>query len=1249
MRYLLYVLTSCIILFWTSCANYKVNYGATEKDWQKVPTVSDNLRPVYTLYLMGDAGEAEEGDMPAAVRYFNKMLKKADKNSAALLLGDNISPNGMPPSDSSAARLEAEYDINMQLNGLRKDNFKGRPLIMMGDKDWKQADPIQGLERQEKYINDYLNAKKQVVYPEVSCGGPEAIELTDDLVIIAIDSQWWIKDWNKVRGINDGCISNSRESFMQYFEDAITDYKNKNIIIALHHPPHTNGPHGGYYSALSHIFPLRSIHKDLWLPLPGIGTMVNTARSSVGNSTDVSHPRYTSLSEEIVTLAEKHSNVIFVSAHEHSLQYFELNQQKFIVTGSGTKATPVRAGNGAVFAAGKPGFAVLKAYQDGSIWMEFHTPLRAGVTGEMIYRKKIKEALPLEKVNTDSLFVEPDERQRESFRASVYPSSFLKFTAGKKVVGAFNSELYFTELFAPPLYLDEHLGGLEILRPGGSTQTNSLRVRDKNGQVYALRSLRKDATRSLPSNVNFALSQKVMQYFITGSNPFGGLAIPPLAEAANIYHTNPELYYLPKQAALGIYNEKYGNQLYLIEARPDDSWAGKEVFGGAENFISFRKLFEKIRKEDDKLVKVNQKLTLRNRLFDLVIGDFDRHLDQFRFAEEENRDSLYYNPIPRDRDVAFSKWDGLIYECAAVLNPFMRANEDYGKEIKSIKWLIYQSRGFDENFLNELTWEDWEREAKIMQHNLTDARIEYAVSQLPQPIYDVVAQRMIEGLKSRRDQLVEHAQTFYTILNKRPQIIGTDQEDLFEIERLADGLTQVTAWTTNDSLEKVKQFYQRTFHPDITKEIRIFGLDEDDTFKVTGKVEKGIKVRLIGGYEEDTFIDESSVKGLSKKTIINDSKTGNHLQLGTESKDNTSDLNTLNTFLYFKNELYVDHFIPNISGGFNQDDGVFLGMQVIWNTYPFRKHFQQQLSGNGAFRTGAFNFNYKADFQYIFNTNWNLILDAGISGPQFSRNYFGLGNGSPLLPDVDRAFNRVRLENFHFKPALKKEFFKNSYFSAGLLLEKVEVEETEGRILAAEIENIDPRLFEENFFTGITADLSFDFVDSDINPANGIRFDLGSNWRINLKDTERHFAQFKSSLTFYQGWGEPRRLVFATKVGFEQNIGEFEFYQVGTLGGSNNLRGYRIDRFAGARTFYQNTDLRLRVLSNKTFVVPFSLGILAGFDYGRVWTDMEESERWHYGVGGGVWVSPLDIVVLNVGYFVSREEGRLELRAGYLF
>ena len=88
---------------------------------------------------------------------------------------------------------------------------------------------------------------------------------------------------------------------------------------------------------------------------------------------------------------------------------------------------------------------------------------------------------------------------------------------------------------------------------------------------------------------------------------------------------------------------------------------GHQDYGGASKSINTPELIEKLLKNHKHVV--DQEYVVRARLFDLLIGDWDRHDDQWRWGEYEHgtdSDKKLYRAIPRDRDQAFFKNDGFL-------------------------------------------------------------------------------------------------------------------------------------------------------------------------------------------------------------------------------------------------------------------------------------------------------------------------------------------------------------------------------------------------------------------------------------------------------------------------------------------------------------------------------------------------------------------------------------------------------------
>ncbi len=181
------------------------------------------------------------------------------------------------------------------------------------------------------------------------------------------------------------------------------------------------------------------------------------------------------------------------------------------------------------------------------------------------------------------------------------------------------------------LYIDTTMGGIAPTEESGSRQTQGLRLKDSKGKEYVLRSIDKDFGRAFPDNFQGTFITRIAKDQSSISHPYSAITITPMIEATGIYHTNPKIFFLPAQGSLGGYNKKYGNQLYLFEERPDENQEDANYFGNSKNVIGSEKLFEHIYADNDN--RVDQKAFAKARLFDMFIGDWGRHPDNWRWAK----------------------------------------------------------------------------------------------------------------------------------------------------------------------------------------------------------------------------------------------------------------------------------------------------------------------------------------------------------------------------------------------------------------------------------------------------------------------------------------------------------------------------------------------------------------------------------------------------------------------------------------
>ncbi|MEO9892136.1 metallophosphoesterase [Aurantibacter sp.] len=1231
-----YFIIFCM-LFLSGCATQKAKY-ALEKSG-----ILDSVttKPVHTFYLIGDAGKSPMGGFNSNLKLFKERLKNADENSTAIFLGDNIYPAGLP-SENHKNYLKAKNSLDAQLKSL--EDFKGKPLFIPGNHDW-YSNGLEGLERQQNYIQEKLDSK-DVFFPEDGCP-IEKIDISDDIVVIAIDTEWYLTNWDNHPDMNDHCEIKDREKFFEEIEGLIKKNANKTTLIAAHHPMSTYGNHGGQYSFKQHMFPTNSN-----LPLPIIGSVINVLRRTTGTShQDMSNKRYNEMRRRLITLAQYSEKVIFVSGHEHSLQYILENNTPQIVSGSGSKQEATMLLNGSQFSTGEMGYAKLEVYEDGSSNVYFY-----GVDNN----DKEENLFATNVLKADKKGI--GQQYAKNFPPTVKASIYTKEETDKSGLfkwfwGERYRDVYSTEVTAPTIDLDTLFGGLKVMRKGGGHQSKSLRLVNPEGKEYVMRALKKSAEVYLQAMVfkdqyvvgefDGTYTEQLLLDFYTGSHPYAPFTVGTLSDAVGIYHTNPILYYIPKQDAIGAYNDEFGDELYMIEERTDDGHGDQASFGHANKMISTDDLLKKLRK--DEKYTVDKTAYIRARLFDMMIGDWDRHTDQWRWAEFEDKknDEVVYKPVPRDRDQVYSEMgDGFFMNLATRAIPGLTLMEGFNEEIRSVKGFNGSPKTFalDMVLLPETELSQWEEQTALIQNKITSQIVDSAFEQFPKEIQNERLAVIKKKLLSRKNDLLQTAREYYNILNKYAIVVGTDKDDLFTITGLPNGETTVVGNRIKKG-DKGKQFFKKTFDPKITKEIWIYGLDDDDRFDVNDVKSNHIKLRIVGGHNNDIYnvVDSKGVniydQKLKKNTFEN--KEGARIRLSNDYETNT--------YQPIKLKSSSNQFVPTI--GANPDDGFRIGFSNIYTKNGFKQNpFTSQHIINGAFyfATQGFNIGYKGEFANVFGKA-NFELDAKFTSPNFSINFFGLGNETENFDDdLELDYNRVKIEKIRFSPSLVWRGDMGSKFRTGISYESIEVEETEDRFVNTfYVANGEDN---QKDFVGIESEYDYSNTDNAAFPTIGMSTSLLLGYKTSVSSEGESFGYIVPSLSIDHKLIPNGRLVLATKWKAHFNLGEgFEFYQGASIGGVDGLRGFRNQRFTGKTSYYQNTDLRYSLRKIRTGILPMSIGLYGGFDYGRVWITNQDSNQWHTSYGGGFFLNAVDILSLNFALFNSEDGLRFSFGLGFGF
>ena len=1223
-----------IALIFNACATYDAQYVNDEVKQNQFP----NKEIDKTFYLVGDAGLSPQNGLSDGLKAFQDYISdKKTKGDFTIFLGDNIYPAGLPDKDEKG-RESAENGLNAQIKSVKE--FKGKTIFIPGNHDW-YSNGLKGLKREEKYIEDALG--KNTFLPENGCP-LESIDVSETIQLIIIDTQWYLENWNHNPTINDDCEIKTRERLFEEIEGELKKAQNKTVVFAMHHPMFTNGVHGGYFAAEKHLFPTQSK-----IPVPIFASLLTQVRTQGGVSIqDRYNERYHKLMSRLETITLDADNVVFVSGHEHTLQYIENESIKQIVSGSGSKESAVSLGENGQFSYGKQGFAELTIFKDGSSWVKIH-----GVENgkaKVLFQKEIFQP-------------------RTIFDASKFPKSFPqeievsiytkeetdKTGFFESVWGDHYRDVYSTKIKTKVTTLDTLYGGLEVVRKGGGHQTRSLRLKTKDGRELNMRALRKSATQYLQAVLfkdtyiqdefeKTAIESLILDFY-TAAHPYAFSVVPDLSNAAEIYHTNPKLFFIPKHESLGEYNEEYGDELYMIEERPEDNYTDERNFGYADDIESTHDIIEKVR-EDEKY-KIDENAFVRARLFDMLIGDWDRHQDQWRWAQfnMENGDK-YYRPIPRDRDQVFSNFDGALLDVMKIISGSTKQLQVYDEELKDIEWMNSAGIKLDRVLIQKADKEKWIEQAKFLQEHITDEVIDLAFSKVPVEVQDETLEDIKKKLKGRRGNLQDIATRYYNYLKELVILTGTDKDDYIEVTRVGDKETHIKISRIIGG-EKGEVLVDKTFNRDITKEIWIYGLDDKDVFEVSGKANNLIFTRLIGGQENDTYI----IKNGRRIKVYDHKSKKNTIQENKGAQIKFTDVYNLNLFDFNKNIVKTSTITPSI--GYNPDDGFQLGVSFMKTVKGFQRNpFSQQhrFKGGYFFATNGFALNYDGEFANIFQ-DWNLHVAGTFTSENFTNNFFGYGNETVNNDEeLDLDYNRVKTGIYAAKIGIIKKGSFGSDYGFRTIFEGIEIEETEDRFISEFAPEINTDFYKRRFFGGLEAEYNYKSFDNAINPSRGMTFMLNVGGKTEFKDTKNTYGFINSDLGFYNALSKDRKLVLKTDLRTQIRIGdELVFYQASNIGGNNGLRGFRTERFTGKSSLVGSADVRYSFPSFKTNILPLQIGIFGGADVGRVWLKGEDSEKWHNDYGGGFWVTAAESLSGTFNFFNSTEGLRFSFGFGLNF
>lgn len=773
--------------------------------------------------------------------------------------------------------------------------------------------------------------------------------------------------------------------------------------------------------------------------------------------------------------------------------------------------------------------------------------------------------------------------------------------------GSSYRDLWTTAIEVPVLDLGREGGGLTPTGTGGGRQTVALRFMGADGLPYTFRVLDKDPTNLLPPELKNTFAQDVLVDQVSSGFPTAAPVVDVLLRAVGIHPRDARVVIMPDDPRLGAYREAFAGKLGILEMWANERAGGAPGFAGATDVISSDELEARMMTDVREQVDVPSFLTAR--LIDILVGDWDRHRGQWRWGNIGPGTPPLWVPFPEDRDQALARYDGVLLLLASRSNPELTK---FGTKYPNIVAAAWNGRDVDRFLLPRIDKQTWDSVAQFVHSALTDEVIEQAVRQLPSEHYQLRGEFLRRGLLSRRDDLMEMAEKYYRHINYQVDLQMTDLPDEAQVFREPEGDLTVRLYALTNGRRAPSPYLVRRFDPRFTREIRLHPNGGDDRVVVTGPGKGGILVRVLSDQGINTVIDST---GGAKLEVYDDRPDSLELegpiQLDTRHFDAAKvlpgklpprDWGSQSYPLVWAKYSATLGFLPVVG---------YEHVRFGFRKQPYAQKHTVLLAASTARLRG------RISYQGILvheNSHNEFALSALASGIELN-NFYGFGNDTPSDAG-DRDFYMVDQNEYQLGAVFRPRVAQHVRGTLGVTARYTTTTTDDNSFLAQTLP------YGANDFgqVGAVAGLELDLRDNIAYPRKGIWAQVWSAAYPPILSAADS-GSFGTVHGFLAGYLTPvAPVTYAWRVGGKYVWGTFPFQESAFLG-DDNARGYRDERFAGEGSFYFNSELR--VLAKEVFFLfPHDLGLIAIFDFGRVWYQTESAGNMHLSYGGGFSFAP---------------------------
>jgi len=372
------------------------------------------------------------------------------------------------------------------------------------------------------------------------------------------------------------------------------------------------------------------------------------------------------------------------------------------------------------------------------------------------------EAVPLYPVNGDSLVSRSIYPQDMKQRSKLYNTLWGK---------------HYRDLYSVPIRVrattpENFNGGSKII--GKADNFQGLLLEDKSKNLFLLKPLG-GSTSFLESKFFREMYNQedfhgtYLDSFIgdayTIINPYTFIVADRLAEVSKLNTNDSHIYYFAdnnrKDTVVGGFAMQ--DRLVNITKLPD--------INKKANIVTTAEMLDKMRSSSN--YAIDKETYIRSRLFDILIGDWNKIPENWTWEARNVGDSILFSPNVIDRSHAFTKVDGLFFGTmlSALSLPFIVDYEASAKKLKKGNGLALP---LDKTLLNQTDENIWIEQAEYLQSQITDKVIDDAFELLPSEISEQETGELRDKLKRQRDNLTNIAHQYIRLLKKTEVVDGID-------------------------------------------------------------------------------------------------------------------------------------------------------------------------------------------------------------------------------------------------------------------------------------------------------------------------------------------------------------------------------------------------------------------------------------------------------------------------------------------